>query len=132
MKLLLDETVYEVDTFLLMSWLNMTPKFRDELRGRWNEYVKETKLARGGSLTADELRELMGSFYDDNQDWYYQLMFEVMMDFRETVGAEDFEKEYRTDMTAEELDKYVADGPTVSAFAPVVKEPIRIPIESKD
>lgn len=131
MKMLLDETVYEVSTHLLMSWLNMTPKFRDELRGRWQEYAKETKLARGGSLTAVELGELMESFYSDNQDWYYQLMFEVMMDLRNTMGIEEFE-EYRTDMTPEELEKYVAEGPTVTAFAPTVKEPIKIPITSED
>ena len=130
MKMLLEDTVYEVPTELLMSWLNMTPKFREELRGRWNEYVRETKEQRG-SLTIEELRELMGSFYDDNQDWYYQLMFEVMIDYRDTIGLKEFE-DYRTDMTAEELERYVEERPTASSFKPVVKEPIRIPIESKD
>ena len=127
MKLLLDNAVYEVPTDLLMAWVNMTPKLRDEFRGQWRSYTKQRLGTR--IPNAKELESLMDTFYKDHQDWYFQLMFEATMDLKATMG-EGFE-DYKIDMTVDELVEY-ADKPNVGSFTPVAKQPIRIDVEGDD
>ena len=128
MKLLLEDTVYDVPSDLLIAWVNITPKLRDEFRGTWESYKKQ-KL-EGRTPTAEELKSLVDTFLTDNHDWYYQLMFEAMMDFRET-NVDDFEASYKTDMSADDLLEY-AERDHVSSHVPIVKQPIRIPITPSD
>lgn len=127
MKMLLDTVVYDVPTEVLMAWMNITPKFRDNFKDRWSSYSKQQFGT--GNPNAQELNDAISGFYDDNRDWYFQLMFEVMMDLREAMKA-DFE-EYRSTMTAEELESY-AQKPNVGSLKPVIKQPIRIDITSDD
>lgn len=123
MKLLLEDVVYDVPSNLLMTWVNMTPNFRDEFRGHWESYKKQ----RIGTQvpTADEYNSLLDGFLRDEIEWYYQLMFEVMMDMRETMKG-DFE-DYRSDLTADELIEY-AKSESVTSHTPNLKQPIRIPV----
>ena len=127
MKLLLDETVYEVPTELIMSWVNMTPKFRDDFRGTWEQYRKQRLGTE--KPTAAEFATLLDDFLRDKHEWYYQLMFDAAMDMREAM-KEDFE-DYKSDMTPEEVMEY-AERPTTSSHQPVLKQPIKIPINSSD
>lgn len=126
MKMLLEDVVYDVPSEVLMAWVQCTPELRDELRDRWRDYVKQHVI---GTPTADELAPLRKGFYDDNRDWYFDIMLRAMMDYRETVGAE-FE-DYRTDMTEQELREY-AQKDDVGSLEKVIRQPVRIPITSED
>ncbi len=128
MKLLLEDTVYDVPTDLLVAWMRITPKLRDEFDEQWRLH-KNQQFGRD-TPTAAQLETAIDTFLNERQEWYYQLLFDTMMDFRET-NVEDFEVSFKIDMTPEELIEY-SKGETKFSHVPIVKEPIRIPITSED
>ena len=121
MKLLLDDAVYDVPSEVLASWIKATPPLSERFTGAWQK-LRDTRFPRSKILTADELINLMDDFI--HEEAYCQIMYEAMMDLRETMGYEEFE-DYRIDMDPRDVEE-LAKNPDIPSLE--VREPVRIPV----
>jgi len=125
MKLLLDETVYELTADLITSWLKMTPELNNRMIDLWKGYLKEKGIR--GSLHFEELLVLGDSFIVDRHDDYYQLIIDVATDMKKTMGNDEFQS-YAIDMTPEELEEYSKQQAPEQVYS--VSHPVKIDVES--
>lgn len=103
MKMLLDETVYELPSDLVTAWIHMTPEFRDKLQELLRGYMKNQNVNPRSDVT-----KFASAFVGNNKAAYYQILFDAMMDCKATMG--DGFEDYATKMTGDELHNYAEEN----------------------
>lgn len=123
MKLLLEDTVYDIENGTIAAWVKMTPSLNERMTTLWRGFMAE-KGYLTSAPTMGEFLELADLFLVERESEYYAILTDAMLDMKETM-KESFE-EYKIDMTPEELEAK-ADTEHFTKYIP--PNPIKIPIE---